>query len=277
MTRAWRNTAGVTLLETLVTILISVVVLSALLGVVVHQQRFYLMANDRAEVEGDLQRVELVVIPELLPLNPAAGDIVYAGDDSIATRVFRGVFHVCGKLYAPDFALVIRSLSAGAKQLNTDSVLVYSRGTLTGLSDDSWRAVKMTSVNATTCPDGAPGWRAVIPGLAGVASEIPVGAPVRAYRHGSYWLESGADGWYLKTNATSGTPVLVAGPLTPPDADPSTTLRFRYLDTEGDPAATSAEIAQIDIDVASQGSVPGRDGAPPHRSTLRLSFDVRNN
>jgi hypothetical protein len=261
----------------MIALLVSMVVMAALMGMVIHQQRFYLVAADISEALSELQRVETVVVPELLPLSPGAGDIVFAGDDSIAMRVFRGVYSDCDKLLAPEFAIVLRNLTGNSVQLATDSVFVYSRGTRTGLGDDSWRAVRMSSVNETTCPDGTPGWRAVIPELNGVSFKIPVGSPVRAFRHGSYWLELSSDGWYLKTDATSGTAVVIAGPLSPPDSAATAVLQFRYLDAEGDVTATTAEIARIDLNVSSQGKVPGMRDGLPHRAQHRLSFDIRNN
>jgi hypothetical protein len=277
MKRGGPDRAGYSLVEMMIALLVSMVVMAALMGMVIHQQRFYLVANDISETLNDLQRVETVVVPELLPLSPGAGDILFAGDDSIAMRVFRGVYSVCDKLLAPDFAIVVRNITGNSIPLITDSVFIYSRGTQRGLSDDSWHSVKMSSVNSTTCPDGTPAWRAVIPGLNGVSFQIPVGSPVRAFRHGSYWLELSSDGWYLKTDATSGTPAVVAGPLTPPDSAGSTALQFRYLKADGGVATTYAEIARIDLDVSSLGSVPGlRDGLP-HRARHRLSLDIRNN
>jgi hypothetical protein len=277
MKRGYPGRAGYSLVEMMIALLVSMVVMAALMGMVIHQQRFYLIANDISQTVSDLQRVETVVVPELLPLSPSAGDIVFAGDDSIAMRVFRGVYSVCDKLLAPDFAIVVRNLTGNSVPLITDSVLIYSRGQQRGLADDSWRPVKMSSVNTTTCPDGTPAWRAVIPDLNGVSFQIPVGSPVRAFRHGSYWLELSSDGWYLKTDATSGTAVVVVGPLTPPDSAASAALRFRYLDVQGDVATTNDEIARIDLDVSSLGTVPGMRDGLPHRARHRLSFDIRNN
>ncbi len=269
--------AGYSLVEMMIALLVSMVVMAALMGMVIHQQRFYLRAADISETLSELQRVETVVVPELLPLSPGAGDIVFAGEDSIAMRVFRGVYSVCDKLLAPEFAIVVRNLTGNSVPLATDSVFVYARGTRTGLGDDSWLPVKMSSVNETTCPDGTTGWRAVIPELNGVSFQIPVGSPVRAFRHGSYWLELSSDGWYLKTDATSGTAVVIAGPLTPPDSAAAAALEFRYLNGEGDVAATTAEIARIDLNVSSLGSVPVRRDGLPHRAQHQLSFDIRNN
>lgn len=277
MRRQGPGRAGFSLVEMMIALLVSMVVMAALMGMVIHQQRFYLRAADISETLAELQRVETVVVPELLPLSPGAGDIAFAGPDSIAMRVFRGVYSVCDKLLAPEFAIVVRNLTGNSVELATDSVFVYRRGMRTGLSDDSWQPVKISSLNETTCPDGTPGWRAVIPALNGFSFEIPVGSPVRAFRHGSYWLERSSDGWYLKTDATSGTAVVIAGPLTPPDSAATSALEFRYLDDEGDVASSTAEIARIDLNVSSLGRVPGTRDGLPHRAEHQLSFDVRNN
>jgi hypothetical protein len=186
MKRGGPDRAGYSLVEMMIALLVSMVVMAALMGMVIHQQRFYLVANDISETLNDLQRVETVVVPELLPLSPGAGDILFAGDDSIAMRVFRGVYSVCDKLLAPDFAIVVRNITGNSIPLITDSVFIYSRGTQRGLSDDSWHSVKMSSVNSTTCPDGTPAWRAVIPGLNGVSFQIPVGSPVSSSCRAAY-------------------------------------------------------------------------------------------
>jgi prepilin-type N-terminal cleavage/methylation domain-containing protein len=277
MKRSSTRLSGYTLIEMIITITISTVVLASVIGVVIHQQRFYNLAGDINETLGDLKRAENSMVQDLLPVSPGAGDVLYAGQDSFAIRVSRGVFSICDKKQSTDVSITVRSLTGNRLALLADSAFVYARGSSPGVSDDYWEPVRLTSVNPELCPDSTPGWRAIVPALNGIASQVPVGSPVRVYRHASYWLQETADGWYLKTDATHGSPMVVAGPLTPAGGVASSTLRIRYLDDDGDPASTTAEIAQVALDIAAVGTVPRTRGGEPYSTTRRLTFDLRNN
>lgn len=277
MKRSTTNLAGYTLIEMMITITVSTVVLASVIGVVIHQQRFYNLAGDINETLGDLKRAESSLVQDLLPVSPGAGDVLYAGEDSFAIRVSRGVFSICDKKQTTDVSITVRSLMGNHLPLLPDSAFVYARGTRPGVSDDYWEPVRLSSVSAGLCPDSTPGWKAIVPALNGITSQVPVGSPVRVFRPASYWLEETADGWYLKTDATHGSPMVVAGPLTPAGGVASSTLRISYLDDEGDPASTAAEIAQIALDIAAVGSVPKVRGGEPYSTARRLTFDLRNN
>lgn len=271
-----RRKAGYTVLELLIAITITGVALSSAIGVLIHQQRFYLLADDISETLDELGRVEMRLVPELLPLSPEAGDIIFAGSDSITARMFRGVYTVCGITTGSGVRVTLRALSKDGPPINADSALVYLRGSSPSLADDQWRPVRILSLAPGTCVDGTPGWTAEVPGLGGLSSQIPVGSPVRAFRHASYWLELRSNGWYVKTNATNGSPMMVAGPMTPPDSTAPSTLQFRYFDDEGDATTTPSEIARIDVFAAAAGEVPVTRGGKPYQTGRNLSFKIRN-
>ena len=271
-----RLTGGYTIMELLITIIISGIAISSAMSVLLHQQRFYLLADDIAETLDDLGRAEMRLVPELLPLSPAAGDIIFAGSDSIEARMFRGVYTICGISTASGVRVTLRALTKGGPPFNADSALVYLRGTSPALADDQWRPVRLLSIASGTCADGTPGWTTEVPGLGGLSSQIPVGSPVRAFRHASYWLELKSNGWYVKTNATNGAPMMVAGPMTPPDSTGPSTLQFRYFDDEGDPTTTPAEIARIDVFAAAAGEVPVTRGGKPYQTGRSISLKIRN-
>ncbi len=277
MTRVAGRAEGYTVLEILIATLLGGVVLASMLSVMLQQQHFYLVVGDISETMGELQRIEVKLEPELLPLNPTAGDITFAGPDSISARVFRGVFAICAKETSPDVFITVRRLTSNSIPLLPDSAFVYSRGTSPSLSDDGWELAKLASVTPDVCPDGTPAWRTAVPDLNGVSSEIPIGGPVRVFHHGSYWLAASPDGWLLKTNATSGSATQIAGPLTPAEVPAPSTLRFRYFDTAGNITADMSKIARIEIEAAAEGNVPMRLGGQPHRSERRLAFKTRNN
>ncbi|NIR44869.1 MAG: hypothetical protein GWN99_11235 [Gemmatimonadetes bacterium] len=270
------NRRGHVLIETLIAVIISLIVMAAMVGGLMQQQRFYQMAGDVSETVGDLQRVETAILPELLPINPAAGDLVFAGQDSIKVRTSRGVYAICDKRVSTDVIITVRGLTGSSLPLRPDSAFVYMRGWRSTLTDDSWMPVKLKNTAPDVCPDSTPGWRANVPVLTVFADQVPVGSPVRVFRHASYWLAANPDGWYLKTNATNGSPMVVSGPLAPIDSAATSTLRFRYLDDEGDPAGWPSMVSSIAIELAGVGKVPGRRGGVPYATGRRLVLDVRN-
>jgi hypothetical protein len=275
MTRS-RARDGHVLIETLIAIIISLVVMSAMIGGMMQQQRFYRVAGDVSETVGTLQRVETAILPELLPINPSAGDLIFAGADSIAVRTSRGVYAVCDKRVTTDVIVTVRGLTGASLPLAPDSAFVYVRGVRSSLSDDGWVPVKLKNTAPEMCPDSTPGWRANVPALTALADQLPVGSPVRVFRRASYWLTPEPDGWYLKTNATNGSPMVVAGPLAPTDSAASSTLRFRYLDADGGAAAWPAQVARIAVELNGIGKVPGRRGGVAYGTGRRLVLDLRN-
>jgi len=270
-----RNDRGVSLLETLIAFTLLAVVLTAMVGVLIHQQRFYLVASDAANTMGTLQRLEDVVTPEFLPLNPAAGDIVYAAADSVATRAFRGVYWVCAKRMVTDAEITVRSLTGGLA-IPADSALVYSNGTRATIADDHWKRAEITSVSSDVCPDSSQGWTAVVPSLNASLAEVPVGAPVRAYQMARYWLTTQDGSWYMKSDALGGSPSVVSGPLAPADSTGSSVLSLKYTDRFGKTTAMLTEIHKIEIDVSALGMVPTRRGGVPMNKNRALAVKLRN-
>lgn len=270
-----RNDRGVSLVETLIAFTLLAVVLTAMVGVLIQQQRFYLIASDAANTMGTLQRFEEVLIPELLPLNPAAGDVVYADADSIAARAFRGVYWVCDKRMLADAEITVRSLTGGLA-IAPDSALVYSNGTRATIADDHWKRVEITSVTSDVCPDSSQGWTAVVPSLNSSLAEVPVGAPVRAYHLASYWLTTQNGSWYMKSDALAGSPTVVSGPLAPADSTGSSILSLTYTDRFGKATATLTEIHKIEIDVSALGMVPTTRGGVPMNKNRALAVKLRN-
>jgi hypothetical protein len=270
-----RSKSGVSLVETLIAVTLLSLVLAAMVGVLLQQQRFYLVTGDAANTVAIVQRVEAALTSEFMPLNPSAGDAVYAGADSFALRAFRGVYAVCAKRLTSELLLTVKSL-AGGPALRVDSALVYSVGAKPTVSDDSWRPVEITSVHDDTCPDSTQAWTAVIPGGTALLSEVPIGAPFRVFHRASYWLTTEDGSWYLKTDALSGSPMVVSGPLAPADSAATSVLRFRYLDTTGNPTTDLAAISGMEIEVAAVGTVARRRGGTPLRKNRTMKVKLRN-
>ncbi len=275
MMKRARTEFGSGVVEALIAITLLSLVMAAMIGVLIQQQRFYMVTGDAANTSGTLQRLESAVVMEMLPLSPGGGDVVYADPDSVVLRAFRGVYAVCDKKLTTDVFITVRPLSDGVP-LRTDSVLVFSHGTQASFADDHWKAVNIVSIKKDVCPDSSAAWTATIPGLNGLLSQVPIGAPVRVFQRGSYWLTPENGSWVLKSNAVNGQPSLVGGPLAPTDSSAASVLQFHYLDLNGNPTATLAEIARVEVDVSAMGAVPRRRGGTPLRRDRTVSIRLRN-
>jgi hypothetical protein len=270
-----RENSGSGLVEALVAITLVSVILGAMVGTAVHQQRFYMVAGDAADAVATLERMETMVAAELLPLNGSAGDIVYAGKDSIALRAYRGVYFICAEFATSPVHLTVRNLTEDLAP-SPDSGIVYSSGTKATLSDNHWKPVKVTSVAPHVCPDSTPGWDIVVHGLKDVLSEVPIGSPLRLFHHGSYWLTAQRGGWHLMTDALQSLPTLVGGPLAPADSSAGSVLTFRYLNSAGTTTAQLDSIVKIEIDAVTLGVVPKRRTGEPLRKDRTVSIRLRN-
>jgi len=235
---------GSGLVELVFSTMLASIVLTGLVGMLIQQHRFYLVTDDAARVSGVLHRMETAVIPEFFPLSPGASDISFVSPDSVQMRVFRGVYAVCDKKLNVDVFLTVRALT-GAAAIPPDSALVYSVGTRAGTSDDHWKVVNINSVKADVCPDGTRAWTAMVPDLNGVLSQVPMGAPVRAFRHGSYWLTSDNGQWTLRSDAM-GISKIIGGSLAPDTSAAGSVFQFNYLDIDGNPTSVLTDIARIE-------------------------------
>jgi len=270
-----RSARGAGLVEMLIAVTLLTIVMATMVGVLLQQQRFYLVAGDSANTVSILQRVEAVVSSELLPLNASAGDVIHADTDSVKLRAFRGVYAVCDKQELADAQLTVRSLTGGAA-IPVDSALVYSHGLRATVTDDHWKSVAISAVKPDTCPDNTPAWTATIPALTGDLQEIPIGGPVRVFHWSSYWLTVQDGSWFMKSDALSGSPMVVSGPLAPSDSASASVLSFRYINSQGDPTATITDIERIEIDVTALGVVPTTRGGLPMQKNRTVSVKLRN-
>jgi len=267
--------SGFSLAETLIAIIVGSLVLASVLVAIVHQQRFYLVVGDITETRRDVEQVDKILAPELLPLNPSVGDIVYAGSDSLRMRVFRGVYSVCDKKLMTDVHLTVRRLTPTGRSFNGDSALVYSRGTLVEMDDDHWKSVKINAIDSGTCSDGATGWTAIVPGLVGLSSQIPIGAPVRVFAYASYWIGQEDGYWVLKSDVL-GSPRVLGGRLMPVSESKSDVLSFQYRDDEGDPTSNPNEVVDVQIAMGAVGDAATTRGGDVYEVSRRRVLRLRN-
>ena len=299
---------GFTMPELLMSIVLFGLVMTAVMRVIVRQQRFHRGANEVMEMRGQLRQATYALPVDLRAISPAGGDITDWSASSIAFRRFSGASVVCLMPTSTTIMLPPLTLSQG----NTlsawiqepqvgDSILVHDENLLIGNADDVWRGHEITSVTSVTggCPAtsgftvvgdvGRPSWQLqVSPAL---SSTIVPGAPIRVFRQVSYELYEAGDGkWYLGAlDCVPGrTPVCseltpIGGPYWPDNADPALSgLALSYFDEFGtalDPAtADPADVVRIEIVVRGETNTPfGTDEATGHyRDSLSFVIGLRN-
>ncbi|MGD8869665.1 MAG: hypothetical protein PVI01_18745 [Gemmatimonadales bacterium] len=270
-----KSESGAGLVEMMIAVMLISVIFAAMIGTAVQQQRFYLIAGDAANAVATLERLETITSADLLPLNGGAGDITYAGPDSVAVRAYRGAYAICAKYATSPVVLTVRPLTE-AHAPQPDSGIVYSSGLQPTPADDHWAALLVRSVKADTCPDGSRAYDLAVEGLEGILSEIPVGAPIRLYHRGSYWLTTESGEWSLKTDALLGKSTLVGGPLAPADSAAGSVLTFRYLNRSGSVTTHLDSIATIEIDATTLGAVATWRSGEPLRKVRTVSIRLRN-
>lgn len=270
-----RDKSGAGLVEMMIAITLISVIFAAMVGTAVQQQRFYLVAGDAANAVATLERLETITSAELLPLNGGAGDITYAGSDSVAVRAYRGAYSICAKYATSPVHVTVRPLTTEYAP-QPDSGIVYSSGTQGTLADDHWKPIRVVDLEKEFCPDSTLGWDLTVHGLKDVLNEIPIGAPMRLFHHGSYWLTAEGGHWYMKTDALQGTPTLVGGPLAPADSAAGSVLNFRYLDRSGSVTTQLDSIATIELDATTLGVVPTWRSGEPLRKDRSVSIRLRN-
>lgn len=266
---------GVGLIEMLIAVIVISTVLASMIGILIQQQRFYMVTGDAANAVNVLTRLETRVRAELMPLSASGNDIVYADADSLQLRAFRGTYTVCDKVATTGVVLTLRPL-VSTRPISADSGLVYSEGPGGTIKDDYWQPVSVTGVKTAACPDGTRGWEAAVSPLTAIFGEIPLGAPVRVFRRASYWLEAEDGDWRLKTNALDGGVTMVGGPLAPASDPADSVLRFRYYDDEGNETTVLSDIARIDLETRVEGVIPMIRGGNPLSKNRTISIDLRN-
>lgn len=269
-----RSERGGGLIEALIAMILVSIVLASMMSVLIQQQRFYMVAGDAANTTKRVQMLETVMTPELLPLNPSANDVVYAAEDSVVVRAFRGIYWICDRRMATNAEITVRALT-DTPPLKRDSAVVYSQGAKATYKDDHWKLISVSSVAKGICPDSTAGWVAEVPALNASLSQVPLGAPVRIFKPASYWRVTENGKWVLKTDATSGAPTTIAD-LAPADSSASSIIRLGYMDDDGNPTTTLSEIIGVEIGVAAIGAVPTRRGGHPLRRDRTLYVRLRN-
>jgi len=289
--------AGVSLAELLVVLVILGLVGSVIMRVVLRQQRFYASAAEITSTRADLRDLATALPSDLRAISSAGGDIYAMSDSSLDFRLTTGISTVCqlgaGFVVIPPATLASRSgvTSWTSAPVSGDSVLIYDEGATTSISDDAWRAYKITAAPiAASCPtstkftatsaEAAAGIKLTL--SAALPASSPQGSAMMFFRHAHYGLyQTGGRtmlGYYDCPASTCGSVTPMGGPFLPYAATGSG-VQFRYYDSTGVVTATKTSVARIDVTVRAQTAAPVAlaGGTRSYvRDSLNFTVSLRN-
>lgn len=266
--------AGVSLAELLVVLVILGLVGSVIMRVVLRQQRFYASAAEITSTRADLRDLATALPSDLRAISSVGGDIYAMSDSSIDFRLTTGISTVCqlgaGFVVVPPATLASRSgvTSWLSAPVSGDSVLIYDEGATTSISDDVWRAYKITAAPvAASCPtstfftstsaEAAAGIKLTL--SAALPATSPQGSAMMFFRHAHYglYLTGGRTmlGYYDCPASTCGAMTPMGGPFLP-YATSGSGVQFTYYDSTNTVTATKTNVARIDVTVRAQTAAP---------------------
>jgi hypothetical protein len=271
VTRRGLGSAGVTVIELLIYIVLASVVMAAVYRMMLVQSQNYRDQAEMRDVGETLRGASVLLTWELRQLSAAEGDLYSINTSSVTLRSMQGGGIVCGRhLVLPRLGLwgVSGDIEDG------DSALVFMAG-VSGPGDDAWRVVEVTKA---WDPDGGGvkycGWfdgntieSDLVPHIAGDTTAIEIGAPFRAFRTVEYGMFQQDGRWWLgRKVAGVDTWELLTGPLQAPGAGG---LKFIYYDVNGAVTANPADVHHVDIEIRSESVVGARQDSVQTRVTLR--------
>jgi hypothetical protein len=295
-----KRRAGLTLVEVLIAILLLGLVLTALTGVIMSQQRFYGGTAEILETRTNVRQVADILPSELRVVSPADSDIYAMTATSIDYRGSVGSAVVCsmnaGRTTITIPPIRTASQNGATAWLSTplvgDSLLVYDQGPNTASADDRWTVHVITAAptNGTCTPYTATAAEAalgysldVTPAL---SVDVQVGASIRFFRRARFELFNGADGRgylgfsdCLPTRMPACSAIQpVSGPYLPLGGAPEG-ITLSYVDNTDVATADPTRVARIDVVVRSETRgdirIPGFSSGK-YTDSLTFSIAARN-
>jgi hypothetical protein len=252
--------------EILIVLSLSTMVAAALYQVVRFQQRVYRQESAAIARHDALRLASSVLAADIMEASGREGDFSALGPDSIVVRSPAGFGVVCDSDNTDKriglFGTAGRfSASAG------DSLLVYRPG---GWLVRAIQAVNPSSSGPLNCPyAGGPALEMTLR-VDGAVSEIPVGAPVRAFHVYTYRLKQDRGSWWLARSDASSTEGDILDILVGPFSNDGAGLAFAYFDEFGQSTADPTRVTRVDL------SLVAVSGGTTERDTLTTSVRPRN-
>ena len=288
------------MVELLVSMLLLSVLGSLLAKVMMSQQRYYQDQNSQMNVRRELRTAVSSMPTDLRAISSSGGDLINFSDASITFRNVLGGSIACAKpnsttLDMPPTNMARNTLTAWYTQPQVgDSVFAFNEGLLRGAEDDTWTALRITSISqsAALCPAspytdaaldvGKMRWRITV--TPAIPDSVKIGAGLRFERSTRYTLASSASNrWYLSRAEYAGgvwsAAIPIAGPYRGPAADGSGGLKFAFFDSLGAPIgnwANSRSVARVDVLVRARGDSSSQGSSKVVQDSLTVRIALRN-
>lgn len=262
--------SGFSLAELLVVVVLGGIVTASALEVLLTNQRISSTQMMQVKAQQSVRAGMDILTQELREVSANGGDLLSMDSNSVSIRSMGALGIVCALDLSAGAKLEIRPVGKGFA--SGDSILVYVEGA--GGAEGAWLPGLVSTVNSSTaCAPAANVQAITLPGIADTLSALAlsVGAPVRAFRHVSYSLESVGGEWYLARATSGGDPQLLAGPFLGPN---DRGVTFEYLDGLGAPKSVGTDVSQIRITVRVR-SKPSAESALATDSLASLVY-LRN-
>lgn len=285
-----RRTAGFTLIELMIALVLTGIVLGSVYQTLGNNQRFYRSTSQILDVQQGIRAVAQLLPSELREVDAVAGDIQAMGPDSITVKALRNTYFTCAPPVAGTKIIVRNDMVFGYRAIDPqrDRILLFRDGNRQLMSDDTWQDYGITSVQTgSTCTDGSGAGTLInlsgtFSGVTALDSSFTVGAPVRTYEIITYRLYVDADGigWLGVRNFSGGSWGAVspiAGPLRSTDG-----IALSYYDSTGAVTPVPANVAQIRLVVHGMSAAPieiggRRANLQKYQDSLTVRVALRNN
>lgn len=260
------NRRGMTLVELLVAVVVAGAVMAAAYQVLVINQRIYTVQREQIVGHQTIRAGANVLFTELREVSAADGDLLAMDTREVEFRAMRAFGLVCAINPSQSRIWVVFH---GQRFDVGQTALVFVDNDPEDSSDDEWASsgIQSASDDASGCSESDD---VQVLGVSGLASDdfsgMRTGAPVRAaetYTYGAFQVD---EQWYLARRSGGGDPVPLVGPL-----EGQTGVEFEYLDTNGNPTTTPAQVRRIRTTLRTRSDVLDRLGNPVADS---LSVDV---
>ncbi len=301
--------AGFTLIELVIALVLVSLVGSAIVSLLLRQQRFYNSTNDLIQTRQQIRQAAAMLPSDLRGISSISGDIYFMTDSALEFRSVFGSSVVCANI-GGQLSTAPRVLARGSNMTTWirppvvgDSIAVYNDGLSPSIADDGWLRYRITAMPPVTtnaangCPTTTgltqagdisvnnPSYQLALSPAA--VATITVGASIRFFRRVHYRIYQEADNqWYLGffdclfgRVPVCNTTQPIAGPFQPYANDATSGMQFAYYDSTGAVTANPIRVARISLVVRGQSAglvnLSGV-GASVFHDSLRIEVGLRN-
>jgi hypothetical protein len=252
---------GFTVVEALLSIVISTMLVSASLAILVSNQRLADAVSGRVSRQDQLRAAVDILTAEVRQIDPADGDLASTSPDTLLVRSVLGAGVACAVSYTGTPTATLRKLGSWIQP--GDSMMILADNDPSTSTDDRWVRGVAGAVDTTqTCPTGSPAQHVTLSSMAAALAidSIRVGAAARSFQWRGFALGLDNGSWYLTLKTPDMLePEPVAGPFGSPT---SSGLRIGYFDVLGQPTVAVPAVRQFEVSVKTIAGVPGGPDVP---------------